>query len=124
MGNVLSVTGAIGGSCLSYIGPGAVYIGIHGAALIKMANDFWKLGPRRPRQLTGGDPERLPLQADTTTSATNGHDAIPTTTRTIYEEDAILIRFAKSILWYVFGMPVWYAMAKVGAEDFVPTAKN
>ena len=69
MGNVLSVTGAIGGSCLSYIGPGAVYIGIHGAALIKMANDFWKLGPRRPRQPQHtADPETLPLQGTTTTS--------------------------------------------------------
>lgn len=42
LGNVLSVTGAIGGSCLSYIGPGAVYLGIHGATLVKMCQVYWK----------------------------------------------------------------------------------
>lgn len=30
LGNVLAVTGAIGGSCLSYLGPGAVYLAVHG----------------------------------------------------------------------------------------------
>lgn len=30
LGNVLAITGAIGGSCLSYLGPGAVYLAVHG----------------------------------------------------------------------------------------------
>ena len=34
IGPVLSLTGAIGGSCISYIGPGLVYLGVNGDELL------------------------------------------------------------------------------------------
>jgi solute carrier family 38 (sodium-coupled neutral amino acid transporter), member 11 len=100
MGNVLSVTGAIGGSSLSYIGPGAVYIGIHGAAFVKMVNDFWKIG-------VATDTERLPLR--------NSKNA---NSLTSLQVDSLFIRYLKCILWYILGIPIWYALAQAGAEGF------
>jgi len=41
VGIVLSVTGAIGGSCLSYLGPGAVYLGIHGDAFLALVTKYY-----------------------------------------------------------------------------------
>jgi len=39
VGVVLSVTGAVGGSALSYIGPGMVYLGIHGDEFLKIMRE-------------------------------------------------------------------------------------
>jgi amino acid permease len=41
LGNVLAITGSIGGSCLSYIGPGIVYIGIHGGRLLELNDAYF-----------------------------------------------------------------------------------
>lgn len=38
LGSVLSLTGAVGGSALSYIGPGAAYLGVHGEEFLAMVN--------------------------------------------------------------------------------------
>jgi sodium-coupled neutral amino acid transporter 11 len=97
LGSVLSVTGAIGGSCLSYIGPGALYLGIHGGEFVKMAKEFWNMGGRQ-------DLEMQPLRGNSAPAP--------------QLEDSNLTKMCKTILWYLLGMPVWYNMAKVGAEGF------
>ena len=40
LGPVLSITGAVGGSCLAFIGPGLVYLGAHGAYFIEYTNEL------------------------------------------------------------------------------------
>lgn len=108
LGNVLSVTGAISGSSLSYIGPGAVYIGIHGATLIKMANRFWKMGS--PREQQQRDLEEMePLQTD---AAVTSNIPVPP------QEDSAIVKFCKGVLWYILFMPVWYYVAKTGSASF------
>jgi len=41
LGSVLGVTGAIGGSCLSYIGPGAVYLAVYAETFLEQVEKRW-----------------------------------------------------------------------------------
>jgi len=41
LGGVLAFTGSIGGSCLSYIGPGCTYLAVHGDEFNNMVNQVW-----------------------------------------------------------------------------------
>jgi len=41
LGNVLAITGSIGGSSLSYIGPGIIYIGIHGGRFLELSEQYF-----------------------------------------------------------------------------------
>jgi sodium-coupled neutral amino acid transporter 11 len=43
LGMVLAITGAIGCSCLSLIGPGAIYLAIHGERFLQLIQDSWWL---------------------------------------------------------------------------------
>jgi len=42
LGNVLAITGSIGGSSLSYIGPGITYIGIHGGRFLELSEQYFE----------------------------------------------------------------------------------
>lgn len=48
IGPVLSLTGAVGGSCISYIGPGLLYLGVNGEDFLDMVGG-WVDGWRRAR---------------------------------------------------------------------------
>jgi len=50
IGPVLSLTGAVGGSCISYIGPGLVYLGVNGEAFLDKVGS-WLDGWRRARDM-------------------------------------------------------------------------
>ena len=41
LGSVFSVTGSLGGSVLSYIGPGLTYLGVHGSEFLELASKRW-----------------------------------------------------------------------------------
>jgi len=41
LGSVFSVSGSLGGSALSYVGPGMTYLGIHGADFLELVSSHW-----------------------------------------------------------------------------------
>jgi hypothetical protein len=68
-----------------------------------MAHDFWKFGSMRPQNNT----EVRPL------TAIEGNAEPPK-----WEHDSSTVKFFKGVLWYLFGMPLWYSLGKVGASGF------
>jgi solute carrier family 38 (sodium-coupled neutral amino acid transporter), member 11 len=64
LGPVLALTGAIGGSCLSYIGPGAVFLGVHGARFRALVRQSWWRGQG------SGDSSTAATFADAVTATT------------------------------------------------------
>ena len=40
LGPVLSITGALGGSCIAYFGPGMVYLGVNGESFLLFASEL------------------------------------------------------------------------------------
>lgn len=102
LGNVLSVTGAIGGSCLSYIGPGLVYLGIHGGEFQEKVATFWNT-----RRIAAKTPETKAL------NSTDVEDQSETS-----QKDSSTTRVLKGIIWYLTGMPIWLFIAQVGANSY------
>ena len=99
LGPVLSLTGTIGGSCLSYMGPGAVYIGIHGNRFMELANKYYGIRPNSESQ-------PLDIEQD------DDVDEDPNS------DDGFLLRCWKFVSWYLFLMPIWYYIALVGSQGF------
>jgi len=102
LGSVLSVTGAIGGSSLSYIGPGAVYLAVHGKDILKLINDKW------PHYTLG-----LNLNNDEEEGVTNENGR--------KYQPSIFSSTLSCLTWYVFLMPLWHRICLIGCsqlEDF------
>ena len=60
LGPVLSITGAIGGSSLAYIGPGLIYLGAHGEYFLQYTNEMMGI-----RSMPTVDPAiELPVEGD------------------------------------------------------------
>ena len=88
LGPVLAISGSLGGSSLSYIGPGAVYLAVHGQEFRDMVKKRWNMGGNGGE---GGDDE---------------DDGPPSAARV----DGILNKF----LWYLTFMPLWCGIASIG----------
>ena len=99
LGSVLASTGAVGGSCLSYIGPGAIYLGIHGARFLELAQCYFgKPGLTEPLS-----EETTPLYGEPAAKAPPPESA-----------DSWPVHFMKTTIWYALSMPLWCWIATVG----------
>ena len=102
VGIVLAASGAVGGSCLAYIGPGAVYLGVHGARFLELSRVFF--GHELMNGGESGDDEMAPLyNADVSGDLPE-----------LAEKDSWLVHKLKSALWYLLLMPIWTAVASYG----------
>ena len=111
IGPVLSLTGAIGGSCISYIGPGLVYLGVNGEDFLNSVLgriNTWRgsKGHKNSSGHGGVTEEDLPVDGDASLEI----DA--STSINAYES---IVSGAKP-LWYYLGLfPIWCAIANKGA---------
>lgn len=117
-GAVLAVTGAIGGSCLSYIGPGCTYLAAHGDEFLDFVRKRWgeKVAPKseatqkkRPDAGKGGGQIK---SVDDIESATTdrkekaGSEDLP--------ELGLLGKLLNPLMWYILLMPIWCSIASLG----------
>ena len=101
VGTVLAITGCIGGSCLSYIGPGLVYVGIHGRQFMKIVDEILL----NLHDAVDADSSSENVESDFIISPFKFCDKIYMS----------LKRFCGYTLFYISGTPVWYAIAKFGS---------
>jgi len=87
---VLAATGAIGGSSLAYIGPGASFLAVWGHVFLALVRSRW----HDPSHRCFGFPRKDEDHSDTTAN----------------EETSIV----DSILWHALGMPLWCSIAQIG----------
>ncbi|GKZ00972.1 hypothetical protein MPSEU_001048700 [Mayamaea pseudoterrestris] len=123
MGNILSITGSVGGSCLSYIGPGLVYLGIHGGRFIELVEGSW-LGNMLPEALKTGAlkeshdglnaVETTPLVAGGV--AADEADEQPDPDESQLQESFVR-RLLMFIVWYLGGFPIWISIAQIGKRN-------
>jgi sodium-coupled neutral amino acid transporter 11 len=112
IGPVLSITGAIGGGCISYIGPGLVYLGVNGEDFLNSVLgrlERWR-GTKDVNNNSGGGgvtEEDLPvdgdasLEIDANSTSFNAYDSIVSGSKPV---------------WYYSGLfPIWCAIANKGA---------
>jgi solute carrier family 38 (sodium-coupled neutral amino acid transporter), member 11 len=132
LGPVLALTGAIGGSCLSYIGPGAVFLGVHGARFRALVRQTWMGTPT-----TGEEASSLLSSVPTTTTTGASSGTVAETgevTRLIaapsawknYNKNKVVqesplqeqhqLSPLGSLLWTVSGMSLWLHVADIGVK--------
>lgn len=128
-GTVLAISGVIGGSCMSYIGPGVLYLGVHGDEFIRRSNAlFWSA------EYSDCSIDKVPFDKDNVTKVKAGGEdtqginneaspffssPTPTTSKpssSIKTLESVLIYTANNFAWYCLCMPVWCAIARWGSQ--------
>lgn len=110
----------VGGSCLSYIGPGIIFIGVHGGRFLELSDSFFG----RRRVVLESSQVELPAdyhqqqqqeEEDDTTQlfCESGSNSIAVPSNLM---DSWFTQQFKSLLWFLFGMPLWYPLARVGKQ--------
>jgi sodium-coupled neutral amino acid transporter 11 len=97
LGSVLSITGSVAGSALSYICPGLSFLSVHGAEFKKLVNGSWVLG----------NPGRENAAATEFTCRTH-----------------ILTFILGRGAWYLCFMPVWMTIAEYGQRNLLDYAEK
>jgi sodium-coupled neutral amino acid transporter 11 len=100
LGPVLSITGALGGSCLCYIAPGVVYLGVNGDAFLEYLRTLCSGSKSSSRDF--GEIE-LPVAGEANVTMT----AIT---------DGDLDQQSKPWWWYPMIMPLWVYLASSGGS--------
>jgi len=108
MGQVLALAGVVGGSCLAYVGPGMLYLAVHGGRFLELADDFF---------------------FHETNASKNGDRQAPSETTTLVTETNRMDSRAfngcfKMLLWYLGGMPVWSFIAEIGKARVLAHAQE
>mmetsp|Transcript_8801 Transcript_8801/g.17446 ORF Transcript_8801/g.17446 Transcript_8801/m.17446 type:complete len:703 (+) Transcript_8801:247-2355(+) len=133
-GKVLAATGAVGGSSLAYIGPGAAFVAVHSLDFINLVQKRWKfcslwlwcfptdsleLGTR---QLSPGIDIGL---SDGTAGCGRHRDPVELSLERDRMNDRKPIALVFHVLaWYIFGMPIWCTIAKNGQKCLAKYAEN
>lgn len=99
LGPVLSITGAIGGCSLAYIGPGLAYLGVHGESFLAYLAEMLD-NKNRKVEKNAGD---LPVEGDA--AASMQLPASPT-----------IPQGSKPWWWWPLLMPVWVNIATKGSK--------
>mmetsp|Transcript_12689 Transcript_12689/g.35915 ORF Transcript_12689/g.35915 Transcript_12689/m.35915 type:complete len:615 (+) Transcript_12689:220-2064(+) len=117
LGPVLSITGAVGGCCLAYIGPGLVYLGVHGEDFLqRLANRILTLNTSKPMISSAAEAEaNLPIEGDATAQISSENSPLPAVDpRQVFSKEYIS-GYKKPWWWFVLGMPLWVKVALKGS---------
>merc|ERR1712183_732197 len=103
VGSVLAVTGIIGASCLSYIGPGLIYFAVYGEAFTRKVDTIW--GKSNENNSNGNKP---PQDREST-------DLLP---KMEIEQEIIRNQRNQSLVltisWYLLLLPMWCYISNTG----------
>ena len=128
LGSVLAFTGAVGGSCLSYIGPGVVYLAVHGERFLQLTQQAWRGDTPADTKTTMEEgvmviapatDDRPAVAVETTPLVAGGavytrNESADADDLPPFDEKFVVKGFWNNLTWYGLGMPFWCAIAKVG----------
>mmetsp|Transcript_2421 Transcript_2421/g.4566 ORF Transcript_2421/g.4566 Transcript_2421/m.4566 type:complete len:635 (-) Transcript_2421:689-2593(-) len=103
VGSVLAITGTIAGSCLSYIGPGLIYLAVYGEEFLQKVDEFWGYTAEGEDPDSAEDVESSRLLPEQNSSIAEVSTPPSFTQRTF-----------KVVVWYVTLMDLWCAIATMG----------
>jgi len=116
VGSVLSLSGAIGASSLAYIGPGLIYMAVYGGDFLDKVEAAWGC--------TGGEPTKQPPASDPGSDVESSRlladTSSPGATLQAGHSNATVTGIGRQLVggmsWYLFLMPIWCFVARVGQE--------
>jgi len=110
LGNVLSISGSVGGSCVSYIGPGCTYLGIHGQKFLALVDTIWKY--QRQKQLT--DHNIKPSKIYNNNNNQQDIEKLSLLDNSNHGNQSSSL--FHTISWYILLMPIWCSIASYGSN--------
>ena len=111
IGPVLSLTGAVGGSCISYIGPGLVYLGLNGEEFLNKVGGWLDSWRRAKGHATTGNNNTGLSEGDLPVEG-NASLEIPQNVKFSYKS---ITSGSKPLLYYLGLFPLWTYVANNGA---------
>ena len=118
-GLVLALAGVVGGSCIAYIGPGMLYLGVNGGRFLELVEESW-LSPKSTSNQTVHRPltatvETTPLVA----SRKEGDDLMRN--QLTREQDQVLdsrtvVGRLRTTAYCLAGFPLWCRIAAMGKK--------
>jgi sodium-coupled neutral amino acid transporter 11 len=117
LGPVLSITGAIGGCSLAYIGPGLAYLGIYGDDFLqRCANIILSMNTKKTKTTQTIGEAELPIDGDATAQMEdNVNTSLTVDPRLVFSKD-YMKGYTKPYWWYIIGMPIWISIALKGSN--------
>ena len=106
LGPVLSLSGAVGASCLAYIAPGMAYLGVNGSAFLNISYEL--IGQKPVQQI------ELPVAGERTIGNENLELPVSGTPAELTTAPPPAPFKCKPLWWYIVGMPVWCGIASLG----------
>ena len=107
LGPVLAITGTVGGSCLSYLGPGVIYLGVHGERFLTLARQAF--GGRNTSTGESDDDEEKIMETTPLVTGKSGNG------KTGENHDTVeVVGVWNCMMWYITAMPLWCAVARFG----------
>mmetsp|Transcript_28174 Transcript_28174/g.37479 ORF Transcript_28174/g.37479 Transcript_28174/m.37479 type:complete len:453 (-) Transcript_28174:367-1725(-) len=116
LGPVLSITGSVGGSCIAYIAPGLVYLGVNGDGFLSKVNDWLqnyniKKGNRASQDGGADGDVELPVAGDAAQVMSTGNE-LPVAGQSLQMIPAPT--GSKPLWYYIGGFPIWCGIASTG----------
>jgi hypothetical protein len=125
LGPVLSITGALGGSCIAYFGPGMVYLGVNGESFLLFASELLNKWPRKVRNNSTDEDKNaieLPVAGDSNqVISRNGN--LPADFSDVPIEGSkrtmvsALPEGGRPLWWYLGLFPFWCSIASHGSQN-------
>jgi sodium-coupled neutral amino acid transporter 11 len=112
IGPVLSLTGAVGGSCISYIGPGLCFLGLNGDAFLAKVND-WVSNWRIKRGYNKGESSGV---TDSSELPVEGNASLEIPQNPSINSYTNVTSGPKPCLYYMGLFPFWCSVANIGAQ--------
>ena len=122
LGPVLSFTGSLGGSCISYIAPGAVFLGVNGEEFILYCKEM--LSNYNIKKHRSNNEENYGIELPVVGNSGAIMSAAPSNQNNGNSLDlpvegnkidmVTLPAVSKPLWWYILGYPIWYWIASKG----------
>jgi len=125
LGSVLSVTGTVAGSSLSYIGPGAAYLAVHGSVFLHLVKSSFLFSDDRRDALDSSHTTITPqiksqelcqLVASSGNSLKSSQDHVVISSKAMAASSSGNI---ETFLWFFLLMPLWTQIAKLGEQQLM-----
>jgi sodium-coupled neutral amino acid transporter 11 len=117
MGQVLALAGVVGASCLAYIGPGMLYLAVHGGRFLEQVHNTWfagaSEGERGGNSPVFGDEQRFSSEMTPLFVRLRSNGSSPSPPPRARLDGGPLRR---TLLWYATGMPLWCRVAELGRK--------
>ena len=129
MGKVLALAGVIGGSCLAYIGPGMLYLAVHGERFLDLVRRVFFV-PNLEQQQSTSVSSNNDNKNDLKMASEASPLLVPSLSSSFVsnnDQENQPQQFAgpfQAVSWYLSGMPLWTLIAHVGKTRVLAHAQD